>query len=569
MEQVELSTEQGLRDRLAQTSWLYWSLLVVCTSLFIAPLWIGRLTPLVDFGCNLVMIDSYVRYDELPAVSARFTRQSGLMPNILAAQFADLIYPWVEPREAMRLWLSTSLLMLVGALVWMCRVFERSKWLVLLGLPTLWSGLFAVGMVHYCMALPLVLLGVCAARMTGTCDGWRGWAFGVLLGIFALVSFFTHGIGCLFLLGSSLGIFMVSLHRPMSMVRGVVLVPAAWIWIRWFDQSTEDSARIPGGLDAAFGAGAMWRDPIDAISWTLRQGHDVLESPVDSYVMLGTCAVWLVLMSVGARQMLRTRGIYAGLRQHALLIGAVALSAALFVLPAQIQRTAVSSRLIPLAIWFVLLLPAAQIKSFLERIAIGVMIVLNLWYGIHLCQETARFDREQVAPLMALLEQIPKRSRVECVEVCPETGDTVFIRRPFCHGCGALAVVERDAYTGGGGFAHNNFNPIRFRSGQSYPTVRRRPWAVHPYTPEWDYILQRGTQTWEQYGRVDRIGLSEEVGDGGRRWSLYRVRDPRPDIASADQEDRTVNDPEDADEAHPVDADAAQPDGATDSSEEH
>ena len=533
--------------------WSFGGIFALCMAFFIAPLWIGPLVPVLDFGSNLVMVDAYVRYDELPGISGRLVRQSGFIPNILAAQFADLLYPWLDPRQSLRVWLSFSLVFLAGSLVLVCKVFERSKWQVFVALPWIWSGVFATGMVHFSMALPEIMLGLCLSRMSGLLPGKKGWACALLLGGLGILSFLTHGIGCLFFLSTSLGMLLISLRRLRDAVRILVLAPTALVWGNWLKNSSGDSARIPGGLEVAFSEGAMWREPLDAMRWALRQAHDVLESQVDSQLFLGGLAVWLVLMVAGQRQVVRTRGVYASLRQHAFLLYTLALAAAVFVIPAQIQRTSVSSRLISLALLCFLLLPSGTLRSGIERVAIVVSIALCLMYGVHLTTETARFDREQVAPLMALLEQIPEGSRVECVEVCPETGDTVFIRRPFCHGCGGLAAVERDAYTGGGGFAHNSFNAIRFRPGHGYRSVRRRPWATHVYTRQWDYILQRGTQTWEQFGQVERIGLSEVVGTSGRRWSLYRVQDPHPDRVLAEEQNRAVNNPEGADATHEVD----------------
>jgi hypothetical protein len=237
------------------------------------------------------------------------------------------------------------------------------------------------------------------------------------------------------------------------------------------------------------------------------------------------------------------------------LVVTLSMGVAIFVLPASVSGTGVSSRLVPIFLWCVLLLPKPRFEIRLSRVAMGLALVLGVGYAVEIDRAMVSFDRREVQPVLRLLRQLPVGARVECVNVCAETGDTVFVRRPMCHGCAGLASSTMSALFGGG-FATLPFNPIRYRDNQVYPVLAERPWSSHPYLRYWDYVLQRGAAHWEHGPQVERVAVEEPVQEGAGRWTLYRVRSPVAEFGSSEAVDQPSDQQERGGGAQPVDHEA-------------
>ena len=159
-------------------------LAVVCIA-FIAPLWVGEIPPLTDFGGTLSMVEVYIELEENALFEARFTRNEGLLPNLLVAQIADGLAPTISPMTTLRLLLSLSLLGVAGGLLLLTFAFGRSPWMVFLGMPMAWSGIFALGMVGFSLSLPLILFVIAAGAWAGRKGGGTPELALLLIGLLA------------------------------------------------------------------------------------------------------------------------------------------------------------------------------------------------------------------------------------------------------------------------------------------------------------------------------------------------------------------------------------------------
>ena len=507
---------------------LYPALLVSATALLIAPIWVGIAPGLTDFGGHLAMADIYARLEEVPRYAATYARREGWLPNMLAIRLAGALYPLMSPLTSLRVFVSLSLLATVGGLAATLHAFGRSRWLIFLALPALWNGMLGLGLINYVAALPTLLFGVALARAYAEQGRRRDL---VALGIVGIVAYFAHGIGCAFFLGLSVGVLVLSsLARPRRLVGLVALAPCGLLFARWYQTlvSSGAAARATGTrLDSM-----SWRPPLETLHWMIRQAHDIVVSGVDTIAYLALFIAWVVLLATGRAPERppapeggqapggRLATFAHGARTHTLLIVALGLVAALFVLPAYFHGVGISSRLATPALWFLMMIPRGTPEG-LGRVAIAAGVGVTLFFGVHLVGAMQEFDRTEMQPLVELVDQLPEESRVTCVATCDHSASAVFLRRPTCSLCPGLAHARRGA-DAGGVFASTTVNAVKFQEGHSAPRLPRA-WAQAANPATLDYVIVRDPRSAERMGRVERVAERPPVTTGSGHWTLYRV----------------------------------------------
>src|SRR5699024_751589 len=98
--------------------------------------------------------------------------------------------------------------------------------------------------------------------------------------------------------------------------------------------------------------------------------------------------------------------------------------------------------------------------------------------------------RQEMQPILELIEYIPDQSRVECLGTRPMP-PPVFWFYPLDLNCPALVQLRTDSF-GGFGFPETAFNPVKFRPDQGYARLRHHGFDIPVLVQQWDYVLWRG-----------------------------------------------------------------------------
>lgn len=514
--------------------------------------------PMTDFGGHVAMADIWARYDEVALFREVFERRHGLAPNTLAARFAGWIYPWVAPLAATRLFTSLTLVATVGALLGALKAFGRSRWLIFVGLPFLWNGSFFWGMVNFLPTIPLFFAAIALARRAGQRGSW-GW--GLALCAVGVLSFFTHGLGCVFVLAGSTLVLLLSLERPVHIMHGLALAPATALWWYWHS-ATSGGRGLPGSsIAATLGRDARWWEPDKALKEVARYALDVTTSEQDTLFALAFLIIWLVLLAVSQShrtaqpaaasadlaqpadlaqsatkdtvQPAHTRinalkpglfALYVEARDNCALLLALGLALALVFSPAYILDTNIKTRVMPFLVFTLMLLPRLPTRSFLVPPALGAAVVGCLLWGQFLQGAAHRFAEQEMQPIVELSAHIPAQSRVECLSTRPMP-PPIFWYFPLDLNCPALVQLQTDSF-GGFNFAATDFNPVAFRAGHGYAWLRGHDFNNLERLRQWDYVLVRAQHRPPAPDIAEPIARASADTKDAPVWTLYRVIDP-------------------------------------------
>lgn len=507
------------------------------TLLYVAPLFLAEQPALTDFGAQLIMADAWTRFDEVPQFAAYFVRETRWLPQLLPARFAALLYPLVSPTLSLELFTALGMLNTVLGAYLLTRAHERSRWLVVFCLPGLWGGMLALGLLNYCFAYGLMLESAALGRWVAR----RPTAGRVaLLALVNGLAFFVHGLAYLLvgLLGGLAWLTSLpslsALRRPAGWAGPLALLPGALLWLAWWRGVEADPNTLGVSMGELLREHASWRPPAEQLAWLIEQGHDLLVDGSDTALGLALVGCWLVLLQarptrpVSEPALLSESPPETRLGEHSLLILTLTLGALMFLLPASIRGTGINSRLVTPFLFLAALLPRAKPRDLPGALPLVLVVALVAAYGVHLGASMRRFEADELTPLRALLDTVPRGSRVDCVNTCSLEDDTaIFRRRPLCSVCNGLVQTRRDGFSGGG-FAQHPWNAIRYREGAGYPTVRGRNWTRSRQLRRWDYVLARGAVPSQLPAEVTLVGHRAPRGEGGGEWSLYRVASPVP-----------------------------------------
>jgi len=557
---------------------LFWGLLAWVTWAMIAPIWVGPMPPMTDFGGHVAMADVWARFDEVALYREVFELRGGLIPNTLSARFAGWLHPLMGTLAATRLFVSLTMLATVAALLGALRSFERSRWLVFVGMPFLWNGSFFWGMINFLPTLPLFFAAIALARQLGLRGGWRR---GVALALIGLVSFFAHGLGCVFVLGAAGFVLLFSLTNWRRLGHAVALLPATSLWLFWRSATSGGSGLPRESLLATLRRDTRWWEADKAFKEVARYALDVTASQQDTVFAVSFLFIWLLLIGLSQRVIERSdaraatpvrpqvdiandahessrvatlfaqiknalsganlqrylRAAYAEARENCVLLLAIALGMALLFFPAYILNTNIKTRVMPFFIFTLILLPRLPRRSLLASVALGAAVVGGLMWGHYLTEHAHQFARQEMAPIVKLSAHIPEQSRVECLQTRPMP-PPVFWFYPLDLNCPALIQLRTDSF-GGFGFPSTAFNPVRFRKGQGYVSLRGHGFGNLKRLRKWDYIVVRGKHRRPKASVAERVATAKAELPDAPAWTLYRVIQPA---------DKSPSDPEKEDE---------------------
>ena len=535
-----------------------WSSLVYVIALFwaafaaIQPIWTGIVPGLTDFGGHLALIDAWVKLDDVPLYGETFQRRSEVLsPNLLAARFADLLYPVVDTANSIKVFLTVSILATIGAVLWLIRLFARSRWLIFLCIPMVWGTMLGLGMINYVASIPLIFLAIGLARQGGVTGRWR-YAIGLLL--VCLLAFFTHGIGYVFVAASAGFVLTVSIRPKRALLHYLAFVPSLVLWGWWLSNS--DLGENVGVSDPASATSVLERSkflpPMEFITTFLENSHDILVTDEDTGHFLAAFLIWLVLMALPrgrtavsqgqetstkeetsattpARQFLvkRVRHLWRGLcgavrnvRSRPLLMLVLWVGAMLYFLPAEVDGMAVSYRLTTNFCILLMLLPSVSRPSFLRTIAFaGAVFVSISWTGA-IQRSMEEFSEQEIQPLARIIERIPPQQRVQCVGTSEVS--SFFNHRPLRHNCVGLIHYLSQSFAGPD-FARDAYNAVSYPEDVRFVSLEGVPWYSSGAVLGWDYVIVRGAHRRPTSGLLQQIHSEQAVVEDAPTWTLYQV----------------------------------------------
>lgn len=499
----------------------FWGAFCLVLAALIAPLWVGEVPPLTDFGGHLQMVDATLRFDDLPALSDRvWVRRGWLAPNLLPARFAELLAPLATPSTALKLFLSLSILGLGASFLICARVFGRPRGLVFLALPFAWGGMMSLGLVNYVGTYPLFLTGIAAAHLTGKEGRPRHL---VALGACGVAAFYMHGLGFVFVVAFSTLSAVLAMGRWRDLLRLAALLPSLTLWTLWMT-----GAASSGGAGTMV-AGAAQRINTYPISKKLQAFHhdslDMLVGTADTVALLGLILAWCGWALLSRKKNPGTppvapMGGWLG-KAHRHPVWVLFSVAFLFVLlaPTYVGTVLIDTRMVTPTVLLACLLPRPEGRCVKHVLLSGWSVIVGLGLGASLIYGASLYHQREIAPLLLLLDDLPRNSRAECVGV--QRVNTVFKRRPLAHNCNALLQTRRDNFAGGG-FAYTHFNAIEFRPGHGYHSLDRGDWTRSRARHAWDFVVVRGAHTAPPRRIFEPLKQTSSTHPYGATWTLYR-----------------------------------------------
>jgi hypothetical protein len=497
---------------------LFWGTLVCVIASLIAPIWVGSVTPITDFGGHLQMVDAFVRYDVLSPLSDRVvTREAWLSPNLLPARLADLFYPLLSPSQSLRLFLTLVVLSLSGALLLCLHEFGRSRLLVFICLPFLWGGMMGLGLINYVGTYPLLFAGIAFARRVGR-EGRRRDQVALL--IVTCLAFFMHGLGFLFVFGLVALSLLLALKNKRGMKQFLWLSPSLGLWLFWVLQGPLSTAGNESLSQAT--SRIRYQSLVDKLSAFHGDALDVLVGTADEaalvcfLVILTAWAIGRRAASLPLQQETWVRKVQA---RPLVVLWSVALLSVLL-LPTYLGSILVDTRMITPVLMLTCMLPRPLYSRRLARTLGAAAAVTALGFGSSLTVAADLYHEREIEPLTHLVSELPQHVRAECVQV--GRVNSLFKRRPLSHNCNAIIQTERNSFAGAG-FAYTRFNAIQFRRGEGYHSLRKGDWRRSQTRSHWDYVIVRGDHRPPLKGHFTLINTASSKHALGSTWSLYKI----------------------------------------------
>gem|GEM_PF-1496405 len=523
--------------RLRAVDLLFWGLLVAALAALVAPLWSGPMPPLTDFGGHVQMADAWVRAPVDPFIAGFVEKHdSWLVPNLLAVRFAAILHPLFDVVTGLRLFVTLCMLGLIGGVLWVLREWGRSRWLVFLALPFTWNGMLALGLINYAAAMALMFLATALAHRYGRRGRTRD---AVWLGSVMLLAFWAHGLGAPITMLMVLFVLAVTATSPRRLWGLLALAPSVVLWARWYLRSKK-ALGIGDEVERSFSMQKSWDE-------LLINTIDVHVDGGDMAVLAVIVGAWLVLLATSVR---RERDEAAGLGaswrerplawarglvvaawreagEHALLLlGVGMLFGYFFVAPAYIGSTFISPRLIVPAVLLLFMVPRLPRRGVLPKLAIAVAVLASFLFARDIGRHVAAFEHEEMAPVAALAEQIPRDSRVLCAEVFRV--DPIFIRAPLDHNCNGVLVARSGGFADGA-FADTPYNGVVLKDSGDKVKLQSNRWQSYPALSRIAYLVVRGDHRAPPPDVAEELDVIEpEAWELGPKWTLYRVIHPEP-----------------------------------------
>jgi hypothetical protein len=501
----------------AKFSWnirLVWLLLCAVQ---VAPIWLNTWLPMGDLGGHLDLMDVMARYDDANTIyAATYDLPHGANPNTVTLYVARW-FPFLGAAGAAKVLLSLYLVGVPWSLSMLARAFGRSPWLALLSLPLSWNALVNVGFLNYIIAFPLLFCALALARTLAEHGGWKRM---IGLGACLVTLFFCHAIAFLIGLGMTVVVLVAWLPSARFAWRLVALAPVLPLLLVWVKRKFIDLEATEAGR--TFGGGGLelvhlsWPDLIKQIpQWGMQYFRD--DSDDNAFWMV--CALWLVAMVWGTRQLLQKpplQGSLAKLRNWGLELITLVCMAAYFVVPSHMAEMDIITERIVVQVLFLLCLWPRVDFSGRSRWLLAPMALLALGFPVVVQNHFAQFEREEVGGLPAALNQLPDKSRLSYV-MWVHDNKTTFMG-PLWHLPRAIFLLQHGGLTDES-FAARPYTAIQYKKGKTPPKLPRDFWNSSDLFG-YDAVLLRSTTRPNE--AIAHRALELKFAEG--EWWLFGVR---------------------------------------------
>ncbi|MEM1009205.1 MAG: hypothetical protein AAGJ35_09380, partial [Myxococcota bacterium] len=219
----------------------------------------------------------------------------------------------------------------------------------------------------------------------------------------------------------------------------------------------------------------------------------------------------------------RKRGWRNWLAAHPLEIAVLALLVVALAVPIRIEGVGLKMRLVTPLFMFAAMLPKFggdhRLARWLTRGLAGTAILIFALLMQHLIVNFKAFHRNEIEPMVEVIDKIPKESRVFCSNI-PHSHPRLY-HYVLLYNCPGLATFRRKAFTGGN-FADTLFNAVQFRSGFRFPGVGGG-WMRNARVSQWDYVIVRGKAPRPDQRYFERVASSKRLNQR-MQWHLFRVK---------------------------------------------
>lgn len=482
-----------------------------------APIWAAAHPAIQDLPQHMAAIRALSSYGDPDLAFARYFTIDLTRTQYLAYYVVAVLLSWpFGVLVANKLLITASIIGTPFAMRSLLRALGGDERLALFVIPLTWNAHLILGFMNFCAAIPLALAGLAlAVRLRADWSRRRA----VLLGVVAIVCFYTHVVPFAFL---GLGAALVAIGGGWRETarRWIPLVPSALAALIWTQLSPAGESTLSAASGGGARGNASFVPAMQALNEIPSWLTDVLHAELDGHLLIAFGLVMLLaaVAGRGGGEPAAAGPVPAGVRTRVALLSPLA-AALYFVTPASYDWIwPINARFPLLAIVFAIVALPRQ-RGLIGAVTLAAMVTISVASSAEVKRAFVAFETEEVGALEEAIEVMPEGARV--AGLIFDRGSRHVKFSPFIH---SVAWVQ--AENGGAvmfTFADFPQSPFTFREDVRPPrVVPRWEWMPERVDPardlEWyDYVLVRGGP-----GRIAGQRESFEQVFRGDRWSVWR-----------------------------------------------
>lgn len=482
-----------------------------------APIWAAAHPAIQDLPQHMAAIRVLSSYGDPDLAFARYFTIDLTRTQYLAYYVVAVLLSWpFGVLVANKLLITASIIGTPFAMRSLLRALGGDERLALFVIPLTWNAHLILGFMNFCAAIPLALAGLAlAVRLRADWSRRRA----VLLGVVAIVCFYTHVVPFAFL---GLGAALVAIGGGWRETarRWIPLVPSALAALIWTQLSPAGESTLSAASGGGARGNASFVPAMQALNEIPSWLTDVLHAELDGHLLIAFGLVMLLaaVAGRGGGEPAAAGPVPAGVRTRVALLSPLA-AALYFVTPASYDWIwPINARFPLLAIVFAIVALPRQ-RGLIGAVTLAAMVTISVASSAEVKRAFVAFETEEVGALEEAIEVMPEGARV--AGLIFDRGSRHVKFSPFIH---SVAWVQ--AENGGAvmfTFADFPQSPFTFREDVRPPrVVPRWEWMPERVDPardlEWyDYVLVRGGP-----GRIAGQRESFEQVFRGDRWSVWR-----------------------------------------------
>ena len=457
-----------------------------------APIWAAAHPAIQDLPQHMAAIRVLSSYGDPDLAFARYFTIDLTRTQYLAYYVVAVLLSWpFGVLVANKLLITASIIGTPFAMRSLLRALGGDERLALFVIPLTWNAHLILGFMNFCAAIPLALAGLAlAVRLRADWSRRRA----VLLGVVAIVCFYTHVVPFAFL---GLGAALVAIGGGWRETarRWIPLVPSALAALIWTQLSPAGESTLSAASGGGARGNASFVPAMQALNEIPSWLTDVLHAELDGHLLIAFGLVMLLaaVAGRGGGEPAAAGPVPAGVRTRVALLSPLA-AALYFVTPASYDWIwPINARFPLLAIVFAIVALPRQ-RGLLGAITLAAVVAISVASSAEVKRAFVAFETEEVGALEEAIEVMPEGARV--AGLIFDRGSRHVKFSPFIH---SVAWVQ--AENGGAvmfTFADFPQSPFTFREERRPPrVVPRWEWMPERVDPArdlawYDYVLVRG-----------------------------------------------------------------------------